>query len=228
MLETWKRALDSKHCAGAILTDLSKAFDCLNHELLIAKLDAYGFGKESCKFIFDYLKNRKQRTKVSDAYSKWLKIKCGVPQGSILGPLLFNLFINDMFFFIDKTKIANYADDNTQYATGKNLDGLLKLLENETSVVMNWFRINEKKPNADKCHLIVPNKTNVSVTLGNECIEAEDSVTLLGVVIDKKLDFSLHISNLLKKGNQKLHGLARISKYMSKDKLKLIMRTFIQ
>ena len=228
MIETWKKALDSKHVAGGILTDLSKAFDCLNRELLIAKLDAYGIGNQSCKFIFDYLKNRKQRTKVGDGCSEWLETKLGVPQGSILGPLLFNLFINDMFFFIEKTDIANYADDNTQYATDTHLDDLLNLLVNETSIVINWFKINEMKANNDKCHLIVPNHTDVSVTLGNEHIIAEDSVTLLGIIIDCKLDFSDHVTNLLKKGNQKLHGLARISKYVNKDKLKLIMRTFIQ
>ena len=96
-------------------------------------------------FIFDYLKNRKQRTKVSDGFSKWPGTKLGVPQGSILGPLLFNLFTNDMFFFIEKTDIANYADDNTQYATDTHLDDLLKLLVNETSIVINWFKINENE-----------------------------------------------------------------------------------
>ena len=133
-----------------------------------------------------------------------------------------------MFFFIEKTDIANYAVDNTQYAIDTHLDDLLKLLVNETSILINWFKINEMKANNDKCHLIVPNHTDVSVTLGNEHIIAEDSVTLLGVIIDSKLDFSDHVTNLLKKSNQKLHGLARISKYVNKDKLKLIMRTFIQ
>ena len=221
-------ALDAKCTAGGILTDLSKAFDCLNHELLIAKLDAYGFGIEACKFILDYLRNRKQRTKVGDAFSKWLETKWGIPQGSILGPLLFNLFINDIFFFIEESYIANYADDNTQYATGKNLDELLKNLENETNVVLKWFKFNEMKSNEDKCHLIVSNELNVSVRLGQEVIPAEDSVTLLGVKIDYKLDFSGHVESLLKKGNQKLHALARISKYVSRDKLKLIMNTFIK
>ena len=228
MLEKLKKALDNKLAAGAILTDLSKAFDCLNHELLIAKLDAYGFGKEACKFIFDYLRNRKQRTKIGEAYSKWLETKWGVPQGSILGPLLFNIFINDIFLFIDASYIANYADDNTQYATEKNVEELVKLFENETNVVLNWFKINEMKSNDDKCHLIVPNETSVCVKVGQEIIKAEDSVTLLGVIIDDKLDFSSHVKLLLRRGNQKLHGLARISKYVSRDKLKLIMNTFIK
>ena len=174
MLETWKIALDEKGYAGAILTDLSKAFDCLNHDLLIAKLNAYGFSQDALKFIRSYLKDRKQRTKVGTAFSKWLEIKYGVPQGSILGPLLFNIFLNDLFFFIKDIYLANYADDNTTYATNKDISILLKTLEEETSILLNWFTNNEMKPNTDKCHLIVANRTDLtSVTLGNEVITAE-------------------------------------------------------
>ena len=96
MLETWKKALDEKGYARAILTDLSKAFDCLNHDLLIAKLNAYGFSQDALKFIRSYLKDRKQRTKVATAFSKWLEIKYGVPQGSIPGPLLFNIIYSSL------------------------------------------------------------------------------------------------------------------------------------
>ena len=139
MLEVWKKALDGKGTKGAILTDLSKTFDCLNHDLLIAKLEAYGFDNSALLSVKDYLKNRKQRTKVNGSYSSWLDLLFGVPQGSILGPLLCNIFINDMFYFIKDSKIANYADDNTVYSVSENITHLLNTLERETTLILGWF-----------------------------------------------------------------------------------------
>ena len=159
---------------------------------------------------------------------------CGVPQGSILGPLLFNIFINDIFYFLKDAHIANYADDNSTYAVDKNILDLLKKLESETSTVLNWFKINEMKSNSDKCHLMVANGKNriysshSFIYLDNELLESKDSVKLLGVNIDKNLNFHEHVTNLVKKGNQKLHALMRISNFLSEDKLKLIMKTFIE
>ena len=98
-LEKWKKELDNHNMAGALLTDLSKAFDCLKHELLIAKLEAYGFDHESLAFIYSYLSDRKQRTKVNNSFSAYSEITTGVPQGSIIGPLLFNIYINNIFYF---------------------------------------------------------------------------------------------------------------------------------
>ena len=92
MLEKWKQSIVMVGCAVALLTDLSKAFDCLSHELLIAKLDAYGYSYNALKLIFSYLSNRSQRVKDNSSYSSWAEIKCGVPQGSIMGPFLFNIY----------------------------------------------------------------------------------------------------------------------------------------
>ena len=113
MLEKWKSSVDKGSCFGALLTDLSKAFDCLSHELLIAKLRAYGFSLNALRLIHSYLTNRKQRIKINTKYSSWEEILFGVPQVSIIGPLLFNIFLCDLFFIINETKFASYADDNT-------------------------------------------------------------------------------------------------------------------
>ena len=109
MLETWKRSVDKGKVFGALLRDLSKAFDCLDHELLTAKLNAYGFSLPALRLINDYLSNRKQRTKIENTYSAWLDIIFMVPQSSILGPLLFNVFLADLFFTVNEIDIPSYS-----------------------------------------------------------------------------------------------------------------------
>ena len=128
LLENWRKALDAKQSAGILLTDLSKAFDCLRHDLLLAKLYAYGMDFASLRYMYNYLSNRKQRVKINNDFSEWNDIKYGVPQGSILGPLLFNIYIADLFLFEDTCNIINYADDNSPFACKNSIEEVIKTL----------------------------------------------------------------------------------------------------
>ena len=106
LIQRWQKTLDTSDYVGTILMDLSKAFDCISHDLLIAKLSAYGFGKDSLKLIYSYLTNRKQRIRIDSIFSSWLEIVIGVTQGSILYIFLINIFLNDLFLILESAEIV--------------------------------------------------------------------------------------------------------------------------
>ena len=225
-LQTCKASLDKKELAGAILMDLSKAFDCIDHDLLIAKLAAYGLDWDALKLIKNYLKKRKQRVKINGSYSTYRDVTVGVPQRSVLGPLLFNIFINDIFLFVKNTSVCNYADDTTIYACNSDIDIIINRLETDSSILTKWFSENYMKLNKEKCHfMIFGNKSKESVvTIGKSTIKESEHEKLLGVTFDKKLSFTKHAQDLCKKADQKLHALARLSNYIDPIKLQLIIR----
>ena len=155
MIEKWKKSLDSKGSFGALLTDLSKAFGCIPHELMIAKLDAYGFDLKVSILVFNYLSNRKQGVKISSSYSDWCDLLFGVPQGSILRPSLFIIFICYLFYFEENVDIASYVDGKTPYCASHDIQTTTNTLQDSSAKLFDWFSKNSMKANADKCHLLL-------------------------------------------------------------------------
>ena len=129
MLEKWKRSIGRDKVFVALLKDLLKGFVCLNHDLLIAKLNAYNFSLPALTIIHDYLLYKKQRTRINSSYGTWMENFWRAPQGSILGPLLCNILLENIFFIVNSTDIADYADGNMPYATVNDIDSLTASLE---------------------------------------------------------------------------------------------------
>jgi len=229
MVEKLKSAIDKHEKCGTLLTDLSKAFDCVKHDLLIAKLHAYNFDYGALTLIRSYLSNRKQRTKINSSFSSWHEIFAGVPQGSNLGPLLFNIYINDIFFIIKNVDIANFADDSSPYTSKKNMVDVIHILEEESNKIHKWYMLNYLKPNADKYHLLLSScDKNLSLSINNETIYNSNKEKMLGVTFDNGFSCNTHIKNICKKASNKLHALARVCKFMGQHKRRIIMKAFIE
>ena len=228
LIEKWKKALDDNGYTGEILMDLSKAFDIINHELLIVKLYAYGFSKDALKLIHSYLSDRWQRTKINKSFSSWSALLKGVPQGSVLGPILFNIYLNDIFYFLH-CNICNFADDTTPYVCNKSLKFVLEQLEEQSNIALKWFEDNYMKMNSGKCHLFVSGNKyeQMWAKIGNDKIWESRTVKLLGITIDNELKFDVHI-DVCMKAQRKLSVLARIRKYLDFNKLRTIFKTFFE
>ena len=144
----------------------------------------------------------------------------GVPQGSILGPLLFNIFICDLFMIINDIEISSYADDNTPYIASDNPENVIKALENVSEKLLLWFKNNGMKANADKCHLILSTKDSLTALIGESEIQNTEHEKLLGVLIDSELSFEKHVNSLSDKASQKLNALSvftLMTSYLIKD-----------
>ena len=199
--------------------DLSKAFDCILHESLIAKMHAYGFDLNSLTFFYSYLKNHKQNVKINNTCSIFQSLLSGVPQGSILGPILFNIFMNDLLMSTKNSELHNFADDNTITSSSGTLSQLIKDLQSEANKATDWFKMNNMIVNPEKFQAIIidkkgQNNNPTELNIDGKKINSESSVLLLGLEIDSKLNFDKHISKLCNKSAGQLNALNRLSRYL--------------
>ena len=231
MIEKWKKHMDNKMFVGAVLMDLSKAFDCVPHDLLIAKLHAYKLDMNTLILFYSYLKNRQQCVKINNVFSSLMVLVSGVPQGSILGPILFNIFINDLVYFI-KSDLGNYADDNTISDGAYNIPDLIQILEDESNNAIEWFKCNQMIVNPDKFQAIILSRNSsqqgtYTLKFDKHEIQTSSEVTLLGIEIDNKLNFKKHIHVLVMRAGGQLNFLIRNKKFLNYDSKKVVIESFI-
>jgi len=202
MTEKIIRSFEKKDFACNIFLDFAKAFDTINHEILASKLEYYGIRGVAKDWFISYLSNRYQSVKIEQSISSKMPITCGVPQGSILGPLLFLIYINDIKQSSDKLMFFLFADDTSTYISGNDLKVIETICNEELEKVSEWLRANKLSLNVSKSNMVLFRNHNrklisdIFIKIDNELINQKNYVKYLGIYIDKNLSWKEHISNI--------------------------------
>ena len=202
--ENLVNAIDNGKCAVGIFLDFQKAFDIVDHCILLDKLYFYGIRGQAFDWFSSYLHNRQQLVNYYGCESDLKTIKCGVPQGSILGPLLFVLYINDLPQVSEYFMPILFADDTNLFATGYNLNDIVSEINKEIANIYAWVKANKLSLNIDKTNFMLFTPKCVSRSIngifidGNKIMEVTET-KFLGVIIDCKLNWSPHITYISKK-----------------------------
>ena len=222
LTEDWRMMRDRGEFVAVVSMDLSKAFDVTQYPLLLSKLRAYGMDDKSCALIRNYLSSRTQRVKVGDTFSTWESVKRGVPQGSVLGPMLFNIFINDLFFHVKKAKLNAYADDHQVYYSHVDPAALDACVSHDVGVANQWYHENGMLVNESKHQCLILGDTEYGFSF-----PVKDTLEIFGMEIDNNLNFSKHISNVCKKINNQLNVMLRFRKLIRKEILFKLYKAYI-
>ena len=205
MTESIRNTLDCKKFGCGIFIDLQKAFDTVNHQFLLSKLEHYGIRGCALDWFKSYLSQRKQYVSINGHNSDLLTVKCGVPQGSVLGPLLFLIYINDLHIVSSKLKFYLFADDGNIYFEDKNLLNLVKIVNKELKFVMKWLSANKLSLNVGKTNFIIFHSTSIkipsdiTIKIGKKPINRVKFIKFLGVLLDENISWKQHLNELSKK-----------------------------
>ena len=214
---------DKNSITGILFLDLRKAFDTVNHTMLLRKLEKYGVSQSANAWIRNYLTDRRQCTKYKSATSASSHIDIGVPQGSILGPLLFIIYLNDLPSMLRNCKVACYADDTAIYVSGETKVEVQHQLQEDFECISYWLKANKLSLNVGKTKVMCMatqyfrGDRNIYIHLDGIEIEQVDSYKYLGLIVDPKLTFCGHIDKLVKKSRQRIGAIAQVRKFIDKN-----------
>jgi len=237
MIENWLKALNNGYLVGVVLIDFRKAFDLVDHDILLDKLKVYQLDCSALSWLKSYLNVRKQSVVVNNVLSDDKVVTCGVPQGSILGPLLFLLFINDLPLYTNNVKTDLYADDTTLYDMSKSKTNLEINLTNAISKLSTWCKRNGMVINFSKTKLMLitsrqkrnqMNDAHLEISLNDTFLQSVTSEKILGVQVDNNLSWSNHVSSLTKKISRNVWLLSQISKYLPTSNRVTFYKSYIQ
>jgi hypothetical protein len=237
MIEQFYTNLNDEQLTGVIFADFAKAFDVIDHKILLRKLEIYNLSPSLITFIQSFLENRQHLVSINQTNSEYLQQKYGVPQGSILGPLLFSLYINDLPLHISNSSCEMFADDTSLHAKDPNIDTLTKKLQKTLDQMVSWSELNHMALNSKKtkCMLITtPQKRNhltkssLQLFVKNDQIQDVDEHVILGVTIQNNLSWGNYLEDLSSKVSSKLHLLNRIKPFLNTTCRKLFFHAYIQ
>lgn len=226
-------SIEKNELTVGIFLDLSKAFDTVNHSILLKKLNFYGLRGKCHDWIRNYLTNRKQIVKYNNIKSDEMTITCGVPQGSILGPLLFLIYINDLPNSSNKLSSIIFADDTNLFYSGKEIVQIQNQINEELKNVQEWLKLNQLTLNIKKSNFIIfksnrkKNSIELKIKINDENIMRKQQTKFLGLIIDEHLTWKDHINYISKKITKTIGILCRIRFYIKQPQLKLIYNTLI-
>ncbi len=213
-VDDWRKEIDNDQLVGSVMIDLSKAFDVVDHSILLRKLVSYGIRGSALKWFTNYFDGRRQRVVIGSARSEWSIIKRGVPQGSILGPLLFTLYVNDLPHAVKECTVKQYADDTTLYSSSDSPAGLEHKLSSDLDEVNKWVDKNKLRINEKKTQMLLMSRRRraneldeVNIVLDGRAVSRSESVKYLGVMVDDKLKWKEQIAAVRRKS---FAGLAKI------------------